>query len=310
MQFPGATHLVVLVRGSREQAEALKAEIAAFLKETLRLDLTDEKTLITHVDEGFDFLGFHIRRYHRNGRKAILATPSRKAQAKFRQRIRELTRDVAHHEGNLWIIDLNGYLAGWAEYFRRGNSKRIFSKLDNIVWWVIALRIRGRWRRSRVRKGFRRFMQEQLIPHRFDVQHPHNRRYRTKNFGHWVDSTKKAALIVDCLGHHPIHYAYCFTQIHPYTAEGRAKMEAQRRAGRLVNAAWRVVPPEKTNGPRVYSLLRGWLTRMGNRCSRYGKDLDKADVQGLLKRLARRLRNARTNPAPLYCRTCVDSPNH
>jgi RNA-directed DNA polymerase len=93
-----------------------------------------EKTLVTHVDEGFDFLGFHIRRYERNGKKVILAQPSEKAQAKFRDRIRELTRDVARHGGNLWILDLNRYLAGWAEYFRRGNSKRIFSKLNHILW--------------------------------------------------------------------------------------------------------------------------------------------------------------------------------
>ena len=206
-----ADDFVLMVRGTREQAEALKAEVADFLRTKLHLELSAEKTLITHVDTGFDFLGFHIRRYHRSGRTVVLITPSKKAQARFRQRIRELTREVGHHDGNLWILDLNAYLAGWAEYFRRGSSSRTFSKLDHILWWVIALRMRGRWRRSQRRGGFGSFIRERLIPCRFDLQHPHYRRYQASNFGHWVDSHKTAAIIVDRLsGHHgksPLGYA-------------------------------------------------------------------------------------------------------
>lgn len=295
---------MVLVRGSREDAEALKADVTTFLREQLHLDLSQEKTLVTHVDEGFDFLGFNIRRFTRDGRKAILASPSRKAQARFRQRIRELTRDVAQHGGNLWILDLNQYLSGWAEYFRRGNSKRVFSKLDHILWWVIALRMRGRWRRSRMREGYGSFLRKQLIPYRFDAQHPPYRRYRARNFGHWVDSTCTSAWIVDCLSYYPIHYATCFTQLHPYTPEGRATVAAQKKARRLLTAAWRVSPPERLDGPRLYGLVQGWLERRGNRCSVCGKDLDRIDVRRLLYRLVGRLRNAFKGKVSLRCRTC------
>lgn len=299
-----ADDFVILVRGTREDAEALKAEVADFLRSQLRLELSLEKTLVTHVDEGFDFLGFHIRRYERNGKKAILAQPSQKAQVRFRDRIRELTRDVARHGGNLWILDLNRYLVGWAEYFRRGNSKRIFSKLDHILWWIIALQMRGRWRRSRMKGGFGNFMRQQLIPYRYDIQHPHYRRYSARNFGHWVDSSRTAALIVDCLSYYPIHYAPCFTQVHPYTPDGRVKVESIRKAGRLVTDAWRVAPPEKVNGPKVYGLLQGWLADRGNRCSRCGKDLDRTDLRKLLYRLVGRLRNAYKLKVSLQCRTC------
>lgn len=138
-----ADDFVILVRGSQEDAEALKAEVASFLREHLHLELSMEKTLVTHVDEGFDFLGFNIRRFERHGKKAVLARPSKKAQDRFRHQVGELTREVARKGSSLWILDLNAYLAGWAEYYRRGSSKRVFAKLDNILWCIIALRMRG-----------------------------------------------------------------------------------------------------------------------------------------------------------------------
>ncbi len=147
-------------------------------------------------------------------------------------------------------------------------------------------------------------MRQQLIPYRYDIQHPHYRRYTAKNFGHWVDSGRTAALIVDCLSYYPIQYTPCFTQVHPYTPEGRAKVEAIRKAGRLVTDAWRVIPPVRVNGPKVYGLLQSWLAKRGNRCSRCGRDLDRTDVRTLLYRLVGRLRNAYKLKVSLQCRTC------
>jgi group II intron reverse transcriptase/maturase len=300
-----ADDFVILVRGTEEQAKGLKADLAQFLQETLRLELSPEKTLVTHVDTGFDFLGFHIRRYEQNGRKVVLATPSKKAQAKFTERIRELTHSVIYSTDHLWIMDLNEYLSGWAEYFRRGNSKRIFSKLDNILWWLIARRMRKRWQSSKAKGGFAQFLREQLIPYRFDVQHPQYRRHRGRNFGLWVDSGKKLALIVDQLTFYPIHYPPLYTQVHPYTPEGRARVEALRRAGRLVNRAWRIGPPEKMNGPKVYALVSNWLAQQDSRCATCGKALDKRDVQQLLVPLVGRLQNTSRGTVTVLCKTCL-----
>lgn len=299
-----ADDFVVLVRGTRDDAEALKAEIADFLGQQLHLELSAEKTLVTHVDDGFDFLGFNIRRYHRGGRKVILTPPSRKAQERFRQRVRELIRDVGRNGSSLWILDLNRYLSGWAEYFSRGNSKRTFSKLDHVLWWMIALRMRGRWRRSRTKEGFGQLMRRQLIPYRYDLQHPHYRRYKNRNFGHWVDSQHTAAIILDSLCYHPIRHAFHYSQAHPYTPEGRAKVETLRKAGRLLTDAWRIQPPERVNGPKVYGLLQSWLARQGNRCTTCGKALDRIDVRKLLYRLVGRVRNALKGTVILRCRTC------
>jgi len=51
-----------MIRGTQEQAEQLKAEIASFLRSELKMELSAEKTLVTHVDDGLVFLGFQVRR--------------------------------------------------------------------------------------------------------------------------------------------------------------------------------------------------------------------------------------------------------
>ena len=52
-----ADDFVVLVHGTREHAESLKAETAEFLRKHMKMELSQEKTLVTHVEDGFNFLG-------------------------------------------------------------------------------------------------------------------------------------------------------------------------------------------------------------------------------------------------------------
>ncbi|RJX26869.1 MAG: hypothetical protein C4554_05305 [Dethiobacter sp.] len=66
-----ADDFVILVKGTREQAEAIKEEIAAFLREHLRMELSMEKTSVTHVSEGFDFLGHRVQTRRVNGKETI-----------------------------------------------------------------------------------------------------------------------------------------------------------------------------------------------------------------------------------------------
>jgi RNA-directed DNA polymerase len=53
---------VVLCDGDKQQAEAMKQELAGFLADHLKLELSQEKTKVTHVIDGFEFLGYHIER--------------------------------------------------------------------------------------------------------------------------------------------------------------------------------------------------------------------------------------------------------
>ena len=87
-----ADDFVVLVRGSKAQAQALKEQTAECMREQLRLTLSPEKTHITHVDDGFDLLGFRIVRRPRPGRAPLAYSfPSKRALREVMHRIKELT---------------------------------------------------------------------------------------------------------------------------------------------------------------------------------------------------------------------------
>ena len=79
----------MLVHGSRSEAEALRAEIGALLARKLRMTLSAEKTHITHIDDGFVFLGFHIQAKTRgNGGRVVLTIPAKHALAAVMRKIK------------------------------------------------------------------------------------------------------------------------------------------------------------------------------------------------------------------------------
>jgi RNA-directed DNA polymerase len=127
----------VIQCGTREHAERALAWAAACL-ESLGLRLNSEKTRIVADREGFDFLGFHLRRVPwRRGRETVglLRWPSSKACRRFRERVRQLVGPPYRLARNraACMDNLRRYLTGWCQYYRRGQSTRVFVKLD---WWV------------------------------------------------------------------------------------------------------------------------------------------------------------------------------
>lgn len=90
-----ADDFVVLVAGTREHTEALRQEVAAVLH-PMGLRLSEEKTGITHIDEGFDFLGFRIQRRRKRGteKRYVYTYPSKAALARVKGKVRERTRKV------------------------------------------------------------------------------------------------------------------------------------------------------------------------------------------------------------------------
>jgi RNA-directed DNA polymerase len=119
--------------------EIIEQEIAplveAFLKER-GLSLSPEKTKITHIEEGFDFLSQNTRKYP-NGQ--ILQKPSHNAVVKIKQNLHDTITKNLGAPANILIKKLNSILRGWANYHRHIVSKEIFKAIDMYLWRQIGL---------------------------------------------------------------------------------------------------------------------------------------------------------------------------
>jgi RNA-directed DNA polymerase len=138
---------VVMVFGDRRHAEVLREEVSAVLA-PMGLRLAPEKTQVVHVDEGFTFLGFDIRRMRKRGTSKyyVYTQPSKKAIASIKDKVKAKTyRSTLHMDLDELILSLNRSLAGWANYFRHGSSKATFSAVDYFVWGRLMRWIRAKY---------------------------------------------------------------------------------------------------------------------------------------------------------------------
>jgi len=143
----------LMVKGSRTDAETLKDEITGVLS-TMGLRLSPEKTLITHIDEGLDFLGWRIQRHRKRGtsRYYVYVYPSKKAVLAASRKVKTLCRQVAVNQSldNL-LRRLNSALQGWCAYFRAGVSSAVFSYLSSYVWRSVWRWLRRKHPKSTIR---------------------------------------------------------------------------------------------------------------------------------------------------------------
>lgn len=116
-----------VVTGASEEVlqDLVKPAIAVFLKER-GLELSEEKTRITHIEDGFDFLGFNVRKY----KGKLLIKPSQARVKDFLRSIRNLIKSNKARDVELLIRMLNPKIRGWANYYRHVVAKRTFSYVD------------------------------------------------------------------------------------------------------------------------------------------------------------------------------------
>ncbi len=141
-----ADDFVVMVAGTRDDAEALRDEVAGVLA-PMGLRLSEAKTRVCHIDEGFDFLGWRIQRRAwrgQDGKRAVYTYPSKKALASVMGKVRSLTSREKHRTLADLLRRLNPVLRGWCTYFRHGVSSRTFSYLDHFAFWRIVSWLRKR----------------------------------------------------------------------------------------------------------------------------------------------------------------------
>jgi len=133
-----------MVHGTREQAGGALERLAGRV-EALGLKLKAEKTAITHIDEGFAFLGQRIVRRPKGNKRYVYTFVSNEALTSVRRKVKALTgRSTTNLELSELIAALNPVLRGWANYFRHAAAKRTFDYLGYYAWWRV-----GRWLRKK-----------------------------------------------------------------------------------------------------------------------------------------------------------------
>ena len=197
-----ADDFVVLVTGEKEHARALREEVATVLA-PMGLRLSAEKTRVVHIDDGFDFLGFNIRRMRKRGteKRYVYTRPSTKAIAAIKDRVRTMTyRATLHHDPGYLMDYLGRVLRGWANYFRHGVSKRTFNAIDSYAWERITS-----WLRKKHRIGWPELRRRFCLPGTWRLAHDGQRfrgaatvtitRYRYRGYRiptPWTPSTTPA----------------------------------------------------------------------------------------------------------------------
>jgi hypothetical protein len=139
---------VAVWNGSRERAEDIKAEIKAFLAAELKLRLSEEKTLITHIDDGFDFLGYRMEGNKRwsDGQWCLFSRVPQKATRRFRDAVKEITRNTFTDEVAAFTA-LSGLIRGWGNYYAYAAESRMMDSLDAFIYremWKYCRRKSGR----------------------------------------------------------------------------------------------------------------------------------------------------------------------
>jgi RNA-directed DNA polymerase len=125
---------------TREDAERVEGILTEWLKER-GLTLSEEKTRIVHLTEGFDFLGFNIRHYpapqtSRTGWK-LLIKPSKEAVRDVQKKLKDQWDKAQGSNVPSVLAKLNPIIRGWANYFRTAVAKEIFSGLDRWMFYKV-----------------------------------------------------------------------------------------------------------------------------------------------------------------------------
>ncbi len=130
----------IITGNSKELLEReVKPRVEAFLAER-GLELSQEKTKITHISEGFDFLGQNVRKY--DGK--LLIKPSARNVKAFLDKVRETIKANRSTKQEALIDLLNPMIRGWANYHRHVVAKRTYAAVDSHIWQAL-----WRWARRR-----------------------------------------------------------------------------------------------------------------------------------------------------------------
>lgn len=135
----------VILCESKTQAKEIKQDITDYLLSTIGLTLSEEKTHITHIRKGFNFLGFNIKKHPKNrhhnradirGYK-LLIRPQREKVINLLSNCKETIDKHKQADQEVLTTSLNSKLIGWGMFYRYVNSKKTFNKIDHAMLWKL-----------------------------------------------------------------------------------------------------------------------------------------------------------------------------
>lgn len=194
-----ADDFVVMSNDGISGVQQAKQEIRDFLKTELHLELSEEKTLLTHINDGFDFLGFNIQRAQPEGRWVVHLKPAEKSKKRVKKKLKDLTtRGWTWMDEYSRLTTLNAIVRGWAEYYKYTSLLVDIEEITRYTWfrylgWLLkkhkgsrkhnlitaktkTIHNRTRWTAS-IREGDKVLEAYQWIPTRQELQ---RRRYYQK----------------------------------------------------------------------------------------------------------------------------------
>lgn len=131
----------------------VKPAVERFLHER-GLSLSEKKTKITHINEGFDFLGMNVRKY----KGKLLIRPSKSGVKRFLADIRAIIKNNATVKTEVLIWLLNPKIRGWSNYYHHVCAKKTFGKVDNIIFLAL-----WRWAKRRHPKKNHRWFKDKYF---------------------------------------------------------------------------------------------------------------------------------------------------
>jgi hypothetical protein len=124
--------------GSRERAEEIKAEIKTYLSDELKLRLSEEKTLITHIDDGFDFLGYRMQGSKRwsDGQWCFFSRVAPRAIRRLRDAVKQICAQSYTDEVAAFTA-LSRLIRGWGNYYAYAAESKLMDSLDAFIYQQI-----------------------------------------------------------------------------------------------------------------------------------------------------------------------------
>lgn len=144
----------IVTAATEQLAEEILSVVRTFMAER-GLELSPEKTKITHIDAGFDFLGWNVRKYD----GTLLIKPSKKNIKNFMDKVRNIIKSNGTAE-QWWLIKkLNPVITGWTDYHKVAVASEVFCHADNAIWQSL-----WKWARRRHPKKMNPWIKDKYFP--------------------------------------------------------------------------------------------------------------------------------------------------